>query len=179
MISLNTLFEEEQSKLNYQIFCDADGCICDFDYRVEHFTGLSPDQYRKELAQKYGEKHVDDKFWDLIDRQIGVRFWRGIPWTPGGKDLWNYIKQYKPTLLTSPSRSESSRIGKSLWVQDHIPGTKIIFRQANQKSEFASPTSILIDDRESNIMDWKSKGGIGILYKNTDQAINELKQLGL
>jgi hypothetical protein len=28
-------------------------------------------------------------------------------------------------------------------------------------------------------MSWKSKNGIGILYKNTDQAISELKQLGL
>jgi hypothetical protein len=28
-------------------------------------------------------------------------------------------------------------------------------------------------------MSWKAKNGIGILYKNTDQAINDLKQLGI
>jgi hypothetical protein len=37
----------------------------------------------------------------------------------------------------------------------------------------------LIDDREDNIEQWKSKGGIGILFKSTDQVIDELKQYGL
>jgi hypothetical protein len=98
---------------------------------------------------------------------------------PGGKELWDYIKPYKPTLLTAPSYHESSRIGKTLWVQDHIPGTPIVFKQAKQKSDLAGPNKILIDDREDTIMNWKSKNGIGILYKNTDQAINELKKLGI
>ena len=179
MISLNKLFEEEKSKLNYKIYCDMDGVIADFEARFEHFAGLSPDAYRAEITKKYGKKMESKMFWDLIDNQIGVRFWRGIPWMPGGKDLWNYIKPYNPTLLTAPSRADSSRIGKSLWVKDHIPGSKIIFKQAEQKADLAEPNAILIDDREDTIMKWKSKNGIGILYKNTDQAINELKQLGL
>lgn len=179
MISLNNLFEEEQPKINYQIFCDMDGCLCDFEARFEHFTGLSPDEYRAEIAKKYGNNKVDEIFWNLIDKQIGVRFWRGIPWMPQGKQLWDYIKPYNPILLSSPSWDDSSRIGKSLWVKDHIPGTKLIFRQAKNKSDFAEPNAILIDDREDTIILWKSKGGIGILFKNTDQTINELKKLGL
>jgi hypothetical protein len=182
MILLKTLFEEveeKQNKLKYDIYCDMDGVVADFDARFEHFTGLSPDQYKVEIIQKYGEKQFDKMFWDLIDKQIGVRFWRGMPWTPGGKDLWNYIKPYNPVLLTAPSWDNSSRIGKGLWVQDHIPGTKIVFKQAKFKADLSKPNAILIDDREDTIMSWKAKNGIGILYKNTDQAINELKQLGL
>jgi hypothetical protein len=179
MILLNKLFEEEKPKINYKIYCDMDGVLADFEARFEHFAGLSPDEYRKEIAQKYGEKQVDKMFWNLIDKQIGVRFWRGIPWMPQGKQLWEYIKPYNPSLLSSPSWDESSRIGKSLWVKDHLPGTKLIFRQAKQKSDFAEPNSILIDDREDTIMSWKAKNGIGILYKTTDQTINELKQLGI
>lgn len=179
MISLNKLFEEEKPKLNYKIYCDMDGVLADFEARFEHFAGLSPDVYRKEIAQKYGEKQVDKMFWDLIDNQIGVRFWRGIPWMPQGRQLWEYIKPYNPTLLSSPSYSDSSRIGKSLWVKDNMQSTKLIFRQAKQKSDFAESNAILIDDREDTIMNWKSKGGIGIVYRTTDQTINELKQLGL
>ena len=179
MISLNKLFEEEKPKLNYKIYCDMDGVLADFEARFEHFAGLSPDEYRKEVTKKYGKKQVDKMFWDLIDNQIGVRFWRGIPWMPGGKQLWDYIKPYKPTLLSSPSYDNSSRMGKSLWVKDHIPGTPVIFRQAKQKSDFAGPNKILIDDREDTIMSWKAKNGIGILYKNTDQVINDLKKLGI
>ena len=56
MISLSNLFEEEKPKINYQIYCDMDGVIADFEGRFEHFTGMSPDQYRAEMTQKYGEK---------------------------------------------------------------------------------------------------------------------------
>ena len=179
MISLNNLFEEDKPKINYQIFCDMDGCLCDFEARFEHFAGLSPDQYRAEMTKKYGEKKAVDMFWNLIDHEVGVRFWRGMPWMPGGKELWDYIKPNKPTLLTAPSYQDSSRIGKTLWVQDHIPGAKIVFKQAKQKADLAGPNKILIDDREDTIMNWKSKNGIGILYKNPEQAISELKQLGI
>jgi hypothetical protein len=179
MISINKLFEEDKPKINYQIYQDMDGCLCDFEARFEHFTGMSPDQYRVEMAKKYGEKKAVDMFWNLIDHEVGVRFWRGMPWMPGGKELWDYIKPYKPTLLTAPSYQDSSRIGKTLWVQDHIPGAKIVFKQAKQKADLAGPNKILIDDREDTIMNWKSKNGIGILYKNPEQAISELKQLGI
>ena len=179
MISLNKLFEEEKPKLNYQIYQDLDGCLCDFEARFEHFAGLSPDEYRIEIAKKYGESQVNKMFWNLIDKQIGVRFWRGMPWMPGGKQLWEYIKPYKPTILSAPSYDESSKIGKRLWVQDHIPGTPLILTPAKQKADYAGPNKILIDDREDTIFLWKSKGGIGILYKTTDQTINELKKLGL
>ena len=178
MISIKELFKEDLSKA-YTIFCDMDGCLCNFEARFEHFTGLSPDQYRAEMTKKYGEKKSLDMFWDVINHQVGMRFWRGMPWMPEGKDLWAYIKQYKPILLTAPSYHDSSKEGKQAWVQDHIPGTKIIFKQADKKADLAGPNQILIDDREDTIMSWKSKNGIGILYKNTDQAISELKQLGL
>jgi hypothetical protein len=179
MISLNNLFEEEQPKINYTIFCDADGVLCDFEARFEHFTGLSPDQYRVKTQKEYGDKKSDEMFWDIIDHQVGMRFWRGMHWMPEGKELWDYIKSYKPTLLTAPSEHNSSKEGKQAWVQDHIPGTPIIFKQADKKSDLSGPNKILIDDREDTIMNWKSKNGIGILYKNTTQTINELKLLGL
>jgi len=179
MISISKLFEEDKPKINYQIYCDMDGVLCDFEGRFEHFTGLNPDQYREKTRREYGDKKVDEKFWDIIDHQIGLRFWRGMPWMPEGKELWAYIKPYKPTLLTAPSWHNSSREGKKLWVDDHISGTPIIFKQADKKSDLSGPNKILIDDREDTIMNWKHKNGIGILYTTTEQAINELKQLGI
>jgi hypothetical protein len=32
-----------------------------------------------------------------------------------------------------------------------------------------------VDDREDNIKQWRAKGGIGILFKNVSQAIQELE----
>jgi hypothetical protein len=179
MISLNRLFEEEKPKINYKIYCDMDGVLCDFEGRFEHFTGLTPDQYREKVKREYGEKKVDEMFWDIIDHQIGLRFWRGMSWMPGGRELWSYIKPYKPTLLTAPSWHDSSKEGKKLWVEDHMVGTPIVFKQADKKPDLAGPNIILIDDREDTIMNWKHRNGIGILYSSTEQVINDLKQLGI
>ena len=98
---------------------------------------------------------------------------------PEGEKLWGYIKKYKPILLSSPSRSESSRLGKRLWVKNNLSGTKLVLARSADKQNYAGPNNILIDDREDNIQQWKSKNGIGILFKSTDQVITELQKLGL
>ena len=155
----------------YTIYCDMDGVLCDFDKRFMEFSnGIPPSQYENEFGKK--------AFWELISKK-GVGFWVGIPWMPDGKQLWNYIKPYNPSLLSAPSREESSRLGKRLWIRNNIPGTKLILRQAEQKQEFASPNAILIDDRTSNIQQWRDKGGIGIMHTSANETIKQLKELGL
>ena len=39
-------------------------------------------------------------------------------------------------------------------------------------------TSVLIDDLPSNIKDWESHGGTGILFKNAGETRNRLEELG-
>jgi hypothetical protein len=163
--------EEESTQSLYKIYCDMDGVLTDFDARFRYFGNMDPRAYES----KYGK----EKFWDLIDRQIGVRFWVGMEWMPEGQKLWDYIKPHNPTLLSAPSRQNESRLGKRLWVKNNIPGTKLVLANATAKQNYSGKNKILIDDREDNIEQWKSKGGIGILFKSTDQVIDELKQYGL
>ena len=94
------------------IYCDMDGVITNFESRFEHFTGRSPKDYERE----YGL----EQFWHLIDSKIGVRFWVGMDWMPQGSELWNFISPYGPSLLTSPSRDNTSRLGKNLWVKNNL-----------------------------------------------------------
>jgi hypothetical protein len=155
----------------YTIYCDMDGVLCDFDKRFMEFSNGTP-------PSEYESKFGKSAFWELISKK-GVGFWVGIPWMSDGKQLWNYIKPYNPSLLSAPSREESSRLGKRLWVRNNIPGTKLILRQAEQKQEFANPNAILIDDRTSNIQQWRDKGGIGILHTSADETIEQLKKYGL
>lgn len=164
--------EEEQAAktLQYKIYCDLDGVLADFDRRFEEFGGMKP----KEYEAKYGIK----KFWELINK-IGAQFWAKIPWMPEGKKLWTYIEKYKPTLLSAPSRDYSSRYGKKLWVQENLPGVKLILADRSNKMDYSGKNKILIDDREDTINEWNSKGGIGILFTSTGQTINDLKKLGL
>ena len=161
---------EEQSQ-NYIIYCDMDGVIADFDKRFTDLSGMSPNQYE--------EKYGIEQFWNFIDNEIGVRFWVGIPWMQDGKQLWEYIKKYKPTLLSAPSRNNESRLGKRLWVKKHIPGAKLVLASRANKQDYAKPNAILIDDRPDTIIEWENKGGIGILHKSAEETIQKLKSLDL
>ena len=102
-----------------------------------------------------------------------------MDWMSDGKQLWDYIKNYKPTLLSSPSRADHSRMGKRIWRKRNLPSTKLVLAQAIKKQNYATPDSILIDDRESNIDQWIKAGGIGILHTDTASTIKKLKELGL
>jgi hypothetical protein len=157
--------------IKYTIYCDMDGVLCDFDKRFMEFSnGIPPSRYESEFGK--------EAFWKLVNGK-GVGYWVGIPWMPDGEQLWNYIKSYNPSLLSSPSMEKSSRLGKRLWTRNNIPGTKLILRQAEQKQEFAKPNAILIDDRTLNIEQWRAKGGIGIIHTSANETIKQLKELGL
>lgn len=162
------VFENEKEVMDYKIYCDMDGVLADFESGYEKLTGID----------LRGEFQKGDDFWDPISK-AGVGFWAGLKWMPGGQELWAYLKPYDPVLLSAPSREESSRIGKAVWVKHKIPGTKLILRYAKQKQELATPESILIDDRQVNIDQWEAAGGIGILHTSTDNTISQLKELGL
>jgi hypothetical protein len=171
MSNLIKILNEDIQDL-YQIYMDLDGCLADFDARFEHFYGILPKEYEETAIQQFGEKIGKEKFWHSIDEVIGVRFWRGIPLTPGGMELWDYIKQFNPIILTAPSRNEVSKIGKRLWVQDNLGSNiPIEFRASSRKQELSGPGKILIDDRLDNILGWKSKNGIGLLYEGDSKKI--------
>jgi hypothetical protein len=161
-------FEEQK----YSIFCDMDGVLTDFDAR---FKGINPE---KLSPSQYTNKYGVDKFWATIDAE-GVGFWVGMNWMSDGKELWDYIKDKQPSLLSAPSRQPSSRLGKRLWIKNNIPGTKLILASAEKKQNYSKPNKILIDDRPDNVSQWKSKGGIGILHTNSQDTIKQLQNLGL
>jgi hypothetical protein len=167
--------EEETSTpiQEYKIYCDMDGVIADFDKR---FTSLNPE---KLSPAQYQTKYGIEKFWNFIDKENGVKFWVGIPWMKDGKQLWDYIKKYEPTLLSAPSRNNESRLGKRLWVKNNIPGTKLILAAADKKKNYSQKNAILIDDRPDNIYQWRAEGGIGILHTNTEDTIKQLQNIGL
>jgi hypothetical protein len=152
----------------YKFYCDMDGVLVDFDKGYYDLTG-------KDIRGTY---NTSPEFWHPIDDK-GVDFWVNLEWKPDGKQLWDYIKQYNPELLSSPSRQVDSRIGKAKWVERELPGVHLILRSADKKQEFASPDSILIDDRESNVEQWRNAGGIAILHTSTSETIKELQTLNL
>jgi hypothetical protein len=165
-MELARLREEETE---YTIYCDMDSVLVDFDLGYQELTGMTTQQ---------ADANGVEAFWEPLIK-AGAKFWITLQWMPDGKQLWDYIKKYNPILLSAPSREESSKLGKRVWVKRELPGVKLILKYASQKQEYASPTSILIDDRQKNIDQWEAAGGIGILHTSTPDTIKQLQQLGL
>ena len=59
------------------------------------------------------------------------------------------------------------------WVQKYFPDMPIFFGPySHQKLYHCKPGDILIDDRQSNITEWESAGGIGHLYRTPELCKN-------
>jgi len=185
---VDLLLEESDFIPKYQIYCDMDGVLTDFEKRfVTLLQQEGPKYYSKAtIAQVTRPKHFDKlegtkEFWKFIDQYIGLEFWSEMEWMPNGRELWNFIQPYGPKLLTSPSEDNTSRLGKRLWVKENlVPAPEVLFRFGDAKSDFANENAILIDDKPSNLAAFASKGGIAIEVKDGEiqSVISKLKQLG-
>lgn len=151
-----------------KIYCDLDGVLTDFNKGYFDLTGI-------DITGKY---LTSKNFWNPIN-QAGYNFWINLEWTKDGKQLWNYILKYNPIILSAPSRQNDSKVAKHDWVKRELPGTQVILRSPQYKKEFASPDSILIDDRIENVTDWIKAGGIGIHHISAKDTIKKLKKLKL
>jgi hypothetical protein len=153
--------------LKYKIFCDMDGVIVNFDEGYKQLPGA---------LELDGTYQSSEEFWAPIN-SAGKEFWENLNWMPDGKKLWEYIDEYYPIILSSPSRKGyGSREGKKNWVDRELPGVPLILEYSFNKQKYSGPHNILIDDRPSNIDQWISKGGIGILHKSTEETIKILSQ---
>jgi hypothetical protein len=163
----------ETPEQQYKIYCDMDGVLTNFDKR---FKDLNPEHLS---AAQYQTKYGVEKFWDVIDEDNKIKFWVGMEWMPDGKQLWDYIKDKQPTLLSAPSKKPASRLGKRLWVKNNLPGVPLILASAEKKQNYSGKDKILIDDRPDNINQWREKGGFGILHISAADTIKQLQNIGL
>lgn len=183
-MKLYDLIPEE--KFQYKIYCDMDGVLTDFsgDF-MKYATALGEgelyedDSVPNNAASRYEKKNGSDAFWNVV-KTGGLKFWSDMSWNPGGKKLWKFISKYNPEILTAPSKKVYSDCvkGKKMWISK-LGNPPIHIRSKDKKKEFAGKNRILIDDLKSNIRDWESSGGIGILHKQTNNTISALKELGL
>ena len=160
---------------DYHIYVDLDGVLADLIKKMEEVTGhtlTDNDTY-------------DNPAWKKFHAEIGSgnRLFAEFELIPDARELWNYIKQYNPNILTATGKAFAKEVDeqKREWVKKHFSGYDTIYTviASGQKAKFAWPDSILIDDREKSIGPWRDKGGIGIHHTSAKNTIAELKKLGL
>lgn len=157
----------------YQIFVDMDGVLTNWEHQTKSLTGKTSEELQKEGG--------DPKMWGAIGEH-GEDFWAKMPWTDDGKKLWNYLKKFpQVSILSAPARSiPTSKTGKEKWIKRELGSdAKFILCRAVEKQNHANTNSILIDDMEKNVLQFKAKGGLAILHKNSEDTIRQLKALGI
>jgi hypothetical protein len=159
-----------------RIYCDMDGVLCDFKAAAIKTTGMSIDKWME-------NQDSDDKWKPIIDNK---RFWHTLPWQQGGQQLWSYINNYSPHILSAyveHATDPNCIPGKRFWAQSNLglPTNRINLVKRREKQNFAKlngePT-LLIDDYIKNINQFKARGGIAIHHISAASTITQLKQLG-
>lgn len=98
---------------------------------------------------------------------------------PGAIDLWEHVKDYDVSFLTSV-KPEKFREQKRCWVQEHFGDVQVDYVYTSKlKANWATPTSVLIDDRMKSIEPWIEAGGIGILHTSAEDTIAQLLEFGI
>jgi len=158
----------EVAKRDFKIFLDLDGVMADFKRGIREILGLPTTASPAEV------------FIALQKGDGGKEFFLKLKKTKDADRLWQFLKGSDLKILTglpSSNREESAK-NKVSWVRRNLSkNVKVITTSSKSKKRFAGPSHILIDDRDDNVRDWITAGGIGILHISAAKTIKELKQI--
>ena len=100
-------FYREAKGQQTRIYCDMDGVLCDFMTAAKKATGMT-------FNQSDSAKH-----WDIIKRI--PKFWSDMPWMPGGRQLWSYIRRFDSHILSAYSPNDPNcKPGKLKWLRRNV-----------------------------------------------------------
>jgi hypothetical protein len=142
-----------------------DGVLADFN---KEYTKLDPN---KEDRKKFRSSVLDHKIFEKLD------------FMPDTQQLLNHVSRLhniKIEILTSMGTHEAfqateAKSQKLKWLAKHnIPYKANFVHNKEEKSAYANPTSILIDDSIGCVSPFIAKGGHGILHVNAPDSIRLL-----
>jgi len=150
-----------------RLYVDLDSTLTDFDKKMSELLGV-----KLVRGKEWGNSR---EIWKKVD-DAGEPFWAEMEWLPGGKELWEKISKLDPTILSSPTRHETSKAGKKTWCAKEL-GENVPVILESKKEKYASPDAILIDDRPKNTQKWEEAGGKAILHKDVEDTLKKLDEL--
>jgi len=171
-LKIEKLILIEEKSDQFEVAIDMDGVLSDFSRGAIEMLGTSPANNKK-------------AFWKAMKKynEDGNRFFVNLPMMAGADRLLKFIKNnfknYYVLTATGTYNKDGIDAEKREWVKKHIsPNMKVVtVVRSSDKAKYASPNTILIDDREASIIPWREVGGIGILHTSPDKTISELKKL--
>ena len=157
------------------LYLDMDGVVADFNAYARDLLG------RKEQGEQLPDR-------DCKKISSNPHLYRDLKKTPEADDLvescqaFCNLNNYDIMFLTAiPSNNNMpwAFYDKVVWIQDRYPKIPVMFGPySDDKQHHCRLGDILIDDRTSNIEQWRNAGGIGILHKgNLANTLQELRAI--
>ncbi len=159
-----------------KIYLDMDGVLADFNGGVEKYCSIPLIDQSVRTGQQTKE------LWKAV-QQVD-HFYDRLEMLPGALELFELAYQTEGCeceLLTGiplpTGKLKTAAEDKAAWAHRLLaPDLKVnaVFRR--EKIKFCTGRDcILVDDLASSIEAWNQAGGIGILYRNPQQAYRDLK----
>lgn len=162
---------------------DLDGVLVDFDKAA---TDLG---FPRALTSS--DKKKRSEFWATVGRMHakGIPFWGTMPPMADAMVLWDYLMEVLSDPDTTVKRvyilSATGHVGgadaeKRVWVPTHLGRSDIhveLVKKSVDKAKFATPNTLLIDDRSKAVDPFLEAGGLAILHTSAAKTIEELDKL--
>ena len=161
------------NSITYQLFCDLDGVLADFNDGVYRIFKKNPAELKPQLL------------WSRL--ATTPNFYANLNFMPNGQLLWDTIRFFDPIILTGVPSGNWAAPQKRIWVQEKLGDSYQVITTKNQANKCQQVInerdgkkviSILIDDREKAKQPWEENGGVFILYDDSNMidALQELKK---
>lgn len=157
------------------LYLDMDGVVADFDEFATQVLGTSaapngiyPDEQWIKIAA-HQRLYLDLNKTVYADQLVAEC------------EDFAVTKEYNLYFLTAVPKGNDVKwafYDKVIWAQQHWPSIPVMFGPySKDKWQHCSPGDILIDDRLSNIEEWRVAGGIAIHHTSIDATLYELSRL--
>ncbi len=176
-----------------KIYFDMDGVLVDFEHGArnvyQNFADLNHPS--EELSPE--QREAKRQCWLKIEQQGD--FWCNLPVMNDAEQLLGVAKSVGEIFILSKTPSAKHFVNgekyvqfvadeKRKWVLKHLGkffDDEHIIICNGKKGALAKPMpeDVLIDDRCENINEWESCGGRGILFVNSIDSANKLKNLNV
>ena len=167
------------------IYLDMDETIVDWYAGAD--AALAKFGYPKwthEFWKQYSQDEADAIRWAVVNKV--PNFWVNLKFTKDGKKIWDFVKQYKPHILSAcVDYSPTCKAEKQQWIARNLGlnnlGNVHLVKRSDKK-KFATSRNgnpnLLIDDYDKNCNEFRIAGGLAIQTTTASEVISKLKALG-
>lgn len=159
------------------IYLDLDGVVVDWSGGVCKLLNIdkTDPECQKILRSDnwlQGWKFGTNEDIDRLVGAAGYSFWYNLELLPWAHDLYNLLSEYSNVIfLTSPGKFHAGAHAKLDYIWDHFGNRDYILTK--HKYVCASVDSILIDDMQKNMDEWRAHGGICWHWPNQYKLLDD------